>query len=271
MLPSDNSRIADESSLLIMDILVELEDGSLANVECQKIGYMFPGQRCACYSADLLLRQYKQIRNIKGDMFSYKDVKKVYTIVIFETSAGDFHAFPKDYIHYATHKTNTGLQIDFLQEYILIPLDIFRQNLYNRGIENQLDAWLAFLSVDDPEWIVKLIQSYPEFKPLYNEVYAICRNTERIMGIYSEELKILDRNTVRLMIDQMQDKIDTQQKLLLKKDDVLAQKDIALAQKDDALAQKDEVLAQKDDALARKDEEIARLMKLLEQKDEARQ
>jgi hypothetical protein len=190
-------------------------------------------------------------------MFSYKDVKKVYTIVIFETSAGDFHTFPKDCIHYAKHKTNTGLQIDFLQEYILIPLDIFRQNLYNRGIENQLDAWLAFLSVDDPEWIVKLIQAHPEFKPLYNEVYAICRNTERIMGIYSEELKILDRNTVQLMIDQMQDKIDAQQKLLL--------------QKDDALTQKDEVLAQKNGALAQKDEEIARLMKLLEQKNETRQ
>lgn len=29
-LPTDNTRIADESSLLIMDILVELEDGELA-------------------------------------------------------------------------------------------------------------------------------------------------------------------------------------------------------------------------------------------------
>ncbi len=34
------SRIADESSLLIMDILIELEDGSLANLEAQKVGYM---------------------------------------------------------------------------------------------------------------------------------------------------------------------------------------------------------------------------------------
>ncbi len=42
-----------------MDIVVELEDGSIANVEAQKIGYAFPGQRSACYSADLLLRQYK--------------------------------------------------------------------------------------------------------------------------------------------------------------------------------------------------------------------
>ena len=36
VLPNDESRIADENSLLIMDILVELADGSLANIECQK-------------------------------------------------------------------------------------------------------------------------------------------------------------------------------------------------------------------------------------------
>jgi hypothetical protein len=39
VLPGDSTRIADESSLLIMDILVEFEDKSLANVEVQKIGY----------------------------------------------------------------------------------------------------------------------------------------------------------------------------------------------------------------------------------------
>jgi hypothetical protein len=39
VLPGDSTRIADESSLLIMDILVEFEDRSLANVEVQKIGY----------------------------------------------------------------------------------------------------------------------------------------------------------------------------------------------------------------------------------------
>ena len=62
VLPGDSTRIAEESSILIMDILVELEDGSLANVEVQKIGYRFPGQRSACYSADLLLRQYKRVK-----------------------------------------------------------------------------------------------------------------------------------------------------------------------------------------------------------------
>ena len=57
VLPNESARIAAESSLLVMDVVVQLEDGSIANVEVQKIGYLFPGERSACYSADLLLRQ----------------------------------------------------------------------------------------------------------------------------------------------------------------------------------------------------------------------
>ena len=71
-LPNDSSRLADENSLVIMDIIVELEDHSIANVEVQKLGYMFPGQRSACYSADLLLRQYKRVRGKRGRHSSTK-------------------------------------------------------------------------------------------------------------------------------------------------------------------------------------------------------
>ena len=60
VLPNDSTRIADENSLVIMDIVIELEDHSIANVEVQKLGYKFPGERAACYSSDLLLRQYKR-------------------------------------------------------------------------------------------------------------------------------------------------------------------------------------------------------------------
>ena len=64
-----------------MDIVVELEDGSIANVEIQRIGYNFPGQRSACYSADLLLRQYKRVKGEQQKKFSYRNIKKVYTII----------------------------------------------------------------------------------------------------------------------------------------------------------------------------------------------
>ena len=116
VLPNDSTRIADESSLLIMDIVVELADGSIANVEVQKVGYAFPGQRCACYSADLLLRQYKRVRSEKKKRFSYRDIKKVYTIVLYEKSSKEFHEFSSLYIHHVEPKSDTGIQLELLQD-----------------------------------------------------------------------------------------------------------------------------------------------------------
>ena len=49
VLPNDSVRLGAESSLLYTDILVQFMDGSLSNVEIQKIGYAFPGERSACY------------------------------------------------------------------------------------------------------------------------------------------------------------------------------------------------------------------------------
>lgn len=209
VLPNDSSRIAEENALLIMDIVVELSDGSIANVEVQKIGYRFPGERCACYSADLLLRQYKRVRaDWKGKRFSYENIKNVYTIVLFEKSPAAFQAFPEVFLHHSAQKTDTGVKINLLQEYNFITLDIFRKNIYNRNIRNELDAWLTFFSVDEPERIVDLFTKYPMFRPMYEQIYNMCLNMENVMGLFSKELKQLDDNTVAYMIDELQELLD---------------------------------------------------------------
>lgn len=211
VLPNDSTRIADESSLVIMDIVVELEDHSIANVEVQKIGYLFAGQRSACYSADLLLRQYKRVKGEKGKTFSYRDIKKVYTIVLYEKSPREFKDFPEDYIHRFSQKSDTGVEMELLQEYVYIPLDVFRDIVHNKGIRNKLEAWLEFLSTDSPEEIAELVEAYPGFRKLYAEVYGLCLNVERVMEMFSKELQELDRNTVQYMIDEMQEEIDGKQ------------------------------------------------------------
>ena len=235
VLPGDSSRLADEQSLLLMDILVKLEDGSYCNIEVQKIGYAFPGERAACYSADLLLRQYKTARSKKKEKFTYKDVKNVYTIVLIDKSTGDFHDFREVYKHNFQQQSDTGLKINLLQKYVFIPLDLFRNNVQNKGIKNKLDAWLAFLSMDDPDMIIQLITEYPEFKVMYQQAYEICRNVEALMGIFSEELRIMDRNTVKYMVDQMQEEIDSQkQEINSQKQEIDIQRQ-KLEQKDNQL------------------------------------
>ena len=69
--------VLTQDVLLIMDILVELADGSLANVEVQKVPYLFPAERMSCYSADLLLRQYSRVKGERGNLFKYNDVRKL--------------------------------------------------------------------------------------------------------------------------------------------------------------------------------------------------
>lgn len=214
VLPNDSVRLTSEGSLLITDLVVELEDGSIVNVEVQRIGYMFPGQRAACYSADLLLRQYRRVRDRFGKAFTYKKLKPVYTIVLFEKSPKEFLEYPDDYIHYAQATSDTGLQMELLQKFVFIPLDIFRETSQNKPIKNKTEAWLTFLSSDEPERIVNLIEQYPEFKPMYDNIYELCRNVEGVMNMFSEELYILDRNTELYMMDEMQKEIDQQKKNL---------------------------------------------------------
>ena len=99
--------------------------------------------------------------------------------------------------------------MNLLQEYTFICLDIFSDIIQNedRKIENRLEEWLVFLSQDDPDMIIKLLNQNADFQEIYEEVYTICLNMERMMEMFSKELAILDRNTVKLMIDEMEEEV----------------------------------------------------------------
>ena len=80
--------------------------------------------------------------------------------------------------------------------------------------------------------ILRLIEEYPEFKALYEDVYELCRNVEGVMQIFSKELLEMDRNTVRLMIDEMQDEIEKKGQTIKAQEKMLQEKNEALKQKD---------------------------------------
>ena len=102
---------------------------------------------------------------------------------------------------------------------------------------------MTFFSTDDPEEIIKLITDFPQFKPMYETLYQMCRNVENVMGFFSEELREMDRNTVRYMIDELQKEVDTQKALLEEKDAVIAENAATIAEKDAIIAKKDALIA----------------------------
>lgn len=254
-IPNESNRITEEGSLLITDILVKLKSGAYANVEIQKVGYAFPGQRCACYSSDLLMRQLTRLKieaKQNGKSFSYRMIKKVYTIVFMETSTAMYKEFPNTYIHRAKQTFNTGLRMDLLQEYVVIPLDIFRQMHHTKL--SKLDAWLYLISSDEPQDIYRVMESYPEFKVIYKELFQLRNNMRELIIMYDsyrELLAELDKNTTRLMVEEL-----AQENEVLKTENL---------QKDDLIARQQQEMEKQRQEMEKQQQELEQLKRLLAQ------
>ena len=273
ILPSED-RLSDGDSLLIMDVLVELEDGSLTNVEIQKVPYAFPEGRMSCYSSDLVMRQYARVRGERGKHFTYRDMKKVYTIIIFEKSTQVFHQIPQSYIHRGKTKFDTGLELSLLQEYCLVCLDVFREFPYAKD-KNEQTAWLSFLLTETVEEAEKLVSEYPWLEEIYRELAMLRRKPEEVLGMFSDALKIMDQNTVKYMIDEQQQVMDEQRQILdeqrQKMDEqrqILDEQQQKMNEQQQELGEKQKIIDEQQEALIKKEQEYKVLMKEKSENDQ---
>ena len=230
ILPNEDS-LMDGDTLLIMDLLGELEDGSLINVEIQKQSYAFPAERISCYSSDLIMRQYARVRGVKGKTFTYRDIKKVYVIVIFEQSMKIFHETGEHYIHHGKTIFDTGLKLELLQECFLVALDVFRKTPYPRNRSEQV-AWLSLLSTESLEDAEILVREYPWLEEIYKEIAMLRQQPEEVLRMFSEALRILDENTAKFMIEELQKKVEEKDAEINKRDAVIEEKDLMLGKKE---------------------------------------
>ena len=239
---SNEDSMLPSTSLLLLDIIVQLEDGSIANVEIQKIPYTFPGERMSCYSADLLLRQYTRVKGEKGSTFTYQDLKTVYTIVMFENSPNECKTadLADIYLHHGkTAFDNTGINLRLLQEYYVVALDVFRKSKYSKDI-NELNAWLSLLTATTMDDLAALISDYPWMETICTDMSEYLYHPEEVVTMFSEALRKLDENTVNYMIDE------------LKKE-----RDEAIAEKNAAVSKINATLSEKNDEIARLKAQLA--------------
>lgn len=275
--------------MIIMDMVVLMADGSIANIEIQKISYDFPAERISCYSADLVLRQYKMItgksdNSINGSSKpSYKNMRNVHTIILFEDSNKSLISEVDKalYFHVGKTKFNTGIKIELLQDFVLVSLDTFKKYRYSDIKEGRTEITdydydssqyndelvsekmkrdrLKFLSLfvaETPKEINRLVEIFPDLESVRQDINEYLERPGEVLSMFSEALRILDRNTAELMVDRMKDEIVD---LKEQNDELTKQIDGLQVQ----LQQKDE-LKEKNNELQ---EEVQRLKKLLEEQN----
>ena len=253
VLSREGSQISDKGSLVIMDIIVELEDGSFVDVEMQKTGYRFPAQRSSCYASDMMMRQYNRRKSEKKDEFTYKSITPVYMFVLMENSSKEFSS-SGDHFHKRQVRYSSGVELPEIVHIAYISLDTFREGVHN--INDELDAWLTFLIKGDAESVMKLIEAYPEFIDIYKEIAEFRRDPKELIGMFSEALLELDRNTERYMIDELKEDVE---KAEAERDTAIADRDAAIADRDTAIADRDTAIADRDTAIADRDTAISSL------------
>ena len=170
-----------------------------------------------------------------------------------EQSSEAFKNHSDEYIHRGEWKFDTGLEMNMLQKYFYIPIDIclsIVDNKIDKGALSELEAWIYFIGSDKPNNMEKIIREYPKFAKMYEEINIFRKNPKESVGMFSEALRILDENTVKLMIEQQKEEI--------------ARVEAELADKNAELADKNAELADKNAELADKDVQIEELLKELE-------
>ena len=150
----------------------------------------------------------------------YSDMKKVYTIILYEKTGADFKnpLLHGAYIHHGKTRFNTELTLELLQEYFLIALDVFCQNGYtdDKNLDtretidsnmNDLEGWLSILTAETIADVERVIRRYPWSETIFREISTYVNKPEEVIHMFSEALKIADKNTVKYMIEELQDEL----------------------------------------------------------------
>lgn len=251
VLTKEGIQLAEAGTLVVMDIVVKLSDGSIVDVEMQKHGYLFTGERSSCYLSDMIMRQYNRVKAKEKGNFKFSQMKPVYLIIIMENSTREFKEVFPEFIHRLKYTMDTGVKLELLTNLTYISLDTFHE--VSQNIDSNIEAWLTFLSSDKPEDIIKLVERYPQFKECYQDIVMFRKKPEELMNMFSEALIQMDKNTVKYMIEEQQKELEANQKEL-----AASQKELEASQKELKASQKELEASQKELEASQKELETSR-------------
>lgn len=121
------------------------------------------------------------------------------------------------------------VELEMLDEYFLIALDVFTKIPYAEDNKSDLHAWLSLLTTDNLTDAERNIRHYPWLEPIYQEIALLRRSPEEVIGMWSEALRILDENSLKYYVEELKDELDKEKLRIKEKDAALNEKDAEIA------------------------------------------
>ena len=116
--------------------------------------------------------------------------------------------------------------------------------------------YLSLFVAETPQEIERLIEIFPNLEPVCRDINEYLERPGEVLSMFSEALRILDRNTTELMVDRMKDEME----------DLQVQNDELTGEIDELKEQNDELLGKNNELSVKNNElqaEVEQLKKLL--------
>ena len=89
---------------------------------------------------------------------------------------------------------------------------------------------------ETPQEIEQLIGIFPDLEGVRRDISEYMERPEEVFSMFSEALRILDRNTAELMVDRMKDEMDKLRVLSEEKDAEIKERDNKIEEKNAEIA-----------------------------------
>ncbi len=246
-----------QGASIIFDILVRLTDNRLVNLEVQKKPHYFSGPRMSVYTATLVMKQFNSLKGTND----YNDLKKVYTIIIFEKTPKEFKENNPEhkFLIHGNMKFDVDIELGMLEEIYIIALDIFAEHEYSINIDDikgknpeeitdeefirccdyELSIWLKLLTSRSDEEVTMLAEKYEWIEEIYLELMKFMEDPDDFMNMVYNVMAEADRVSLESENDMLRKQIE-EEKLVFA--DAIAEKDSAIAEKDNVINVQDETI-----------------------------
>lgn len=151
--------------------------------------------------------------------------------------------------------------VNLEEDYVLISLDTFRKYRYadvkkgrteirecdydstqykDKDVTEKMKLdrlkYLSLFVAETPQEIEQLIGIFPDLEGLRRDISEYMERPEEVFSMFSEALRILDRNTAELMVDRMKDEMDKLRVLSEEKDAEIKERDNKIEEKNAEIA-----------------------------------
>ncbi len=114
---------------------------------------------------------------------------------------------------------------------------------------------MLFLASDQIEDIMEVCEAYPEFIPIYREVFDFSNQMEELVMMFSDALRDMDRNEERYMVEELR----AERKKLEKENDKLSREKDSLEEQKNTLEDEKNNLELENNLLRKKLQELEQI------------